>query len=79
MGGRLEDDAVGVGSGGDGGDGGEGGAVKDDDGVAAAIGDVAELAGGIEGDAVRAMEVADGAEGLPVCVSRTSTWSPWVM
>jgi hypothetical protein len=61
LGGRLEDDAVGVLAGGDGGDGGQGGAVEDDYGVAAAVGDVAEFAGCVEGDAVGAVEAGDGA------------------
>jgi hypothetical protein len=51
-------------TGGDGGDGGQGGAVEDDYGVAAAVGDVAEFAGGVEGDAVGAVEAGDRADGF---------------
>ena len=59
--GRLEDDAIRVGSGGDGGDDGEGVAIKSHDRVATAIGDVAEFAGGVEGHAVGAVEMTDHA------------------
>jgi len=60
--GRLEDDAVGVlAAGGDGGDGGQRGAVEDHNGIAAAVGDVAELAGVVKGDAVGSVQASDSA------------------
>ena len=62
FGGGFVDDGVGIGAGGDGGDGGEVGAIEDHDRVASAIGDVADLAIGIERDAVGAVQAADGAE-----------------
>jgi hypothetical protein len=39
-------------------------AVEDDDRVSSAVGDVAELAVGVEGDAVRAFEAFDSADRL---------------
>jgi hypothetical protein len=65
LGGGLKDDGVRVlAAGGNGGDGGERGAVEDDNGVAAAIGDEAVFACCVEGDAVGAMKVGDGSDGL---------------
>ena len=61
---RLKEDVVRAGSGGDGSDDGEGGAVECNYRVAAAVGDVAELAGGVERDGVDAVEIGDGADGF---------------
>src|SRR5579863_1061290 len=61
---RLEDDAVGISSGGDGGDRGQCGAIENDHCVAASIGDVAELARIVQSNAVSAVKTGDGSKRL---------------
>jgi len=62
FGGGFPEDGVGIGAGGDGGGCGKGGAIEEHDGIASAVGDVARFSVGVEGNTVRTVKAADGAQ-----------------